>query len=412
MKVLHVISSLRKAAGTSVFVVDLSNAMADLGVDVTIGEFYVNPSVDMEPSRAVKVEPLENVLVQPPEYDLVHIHGLWEVCLHQAFRWAKNNRLPVVWSPHGMATPWTLRYKFFKKCLGLIFYQWWDLRAASALHVTAQSEAEDMRRLCLKNPLIIAPLGVKMPKPRPLARAPERTRTLLFVSRIQKKKGLPNLVRAWASIAHAGWQVVIAGPDQEGHTKEVQALARKLGVETDFQFVGPVFGDEKERLYEQADLFVLPSYSENFGVVIPEALAAGCPVITTKGTPWAELLGSPEKVNSKPLTVNSTSLTLSGGQCSETERKQPLAAYGLQLTEHAAVGRCGWWVDVGVEPLAEALSEAMGLTDEERRIMGENGQRLVKEKYAWPAIAKQMQEAYVWALEGGVLPTCVRMSCA
>ena len=111
---------------------------------------------------------------------------------------------------------------------------------------------------------------------------------------------------------------------------------------------GLIAGDEKWRALRSADVFVLPTRSEGFPLSVLEALAVGTPVITTKRAPWAELISE----------------------------------------------RCGWWVDVGVEPLAKALQEAMSLSDEERWIMGENGRRLVERKYQWEMVSRQMVELY------------------
>ena len=120
-------------------------------------------------------------------------------------------------------------------------------------------------------------------------------------------------------------------------------------------------GRTKWELFRQAALFVLPTFSENFGVSIAEALACGVPVITTKGAPWAE------------------------------------------LRSH----RCGWWVDIGAAPLAGALREAVAASDEERREMGRRGQRLVEQRYAWPPIAADMRSVYHWVLGTGTKPACV-----
>ena len=137
---------------------------------------------------------------------------------------------------------------------------------------------------------------------------------------------------------------------------------REAGVESEFSFAGPVQEARKWDFFARADLFVLPSFSENFGLVVGEALAAGVPAITTRGTPWQELVTQ----------------------------------------------RCGWWVDVGVEPLAAALREAVACSDAERAEMGRRGRRLVEEKYAWPAVARQMKAFYEWVLGGGPTPGCVQ----
>jgi glycosyltransferase involved in cell wall biosynthesis len=294
-----------------------------------------------------------------------------------------------------MLTPWALNQKRIKKWLALALYQYGDLRSSAFLHATAASEVEDIRRVGLRRPVVVAPLGVDSPAAECDAKALRRgePRIALFVSRVHPKKGLFNLVDAWANVRPSGWKMMIAGPDENGHAADVMARARAAGVENDFELIGSVFGKEKEALYAKADLFVLPTYSENFGVVVIEALAQGCPVITTKGAPWNELLGRSEPMDSKPFIV-------SGGQCSETERKQPFTAYGLQHTDFAANGRCGWWIEIGVEPLAQALKEATSLADAEREAMGRNGRALVQAKYSWSIIARKMMGAYQAALDG------------
>jgi glycosyltransferase involved in cell wall biosynthesis len=114
-------------------------------------------------------------------------------------------------------------------------------------------------------------------------------------------------------------------------------------------------------LYRSADLFVLPSHSENFGLVVAEALASGVPVITTRGTPWEELVAH----------------------------------------------RCGWWVEKTTDSLAEALRDAMSRTDEERREMGERGRQLIEQKYTWSSVAAQMKSVYEWVLGKAPKPECI-----
>ncbi|MEI7946288.1 MAG: glycosyltransferase [bacterium] len=237
------------------------------------------------------------------------------------------------------------------------------------------------------------------------------------------------------------WQLVIAGPDQAGHKSEVVAEAKRLGLRVedsttnvlmhsrtnglppDLVFTGPVFGKDKENLYAKADLFVLPSYSENFGAVVIEALAYGCPVITTKGTPWSELLGNSDSslvhccdsalVERPTSFAKATMAQEVGGQRSSlcptnalmNYRNNALLPNGLmnsRTNELTRTGRAGWWIDIGVEPLEEALKEAMSLRDEERHVMGENGRRLVEAKYMWPTIAANMKQAYGGLLESGL----------
>ena len=289
-------------------------------------------------------------------------------------------------------------------------YQDRDLKCAAALHATAESEAEQFRRLGFKNPVIVSPNGVNVPKAVAsdqwlVASGDEavadttRKRRVLFVSRMHPKKGVMELVEAWKLVGRGQWLGASAGvpsPVADGggtrslpgwvtasvvsgqgggangwvcelvytvsgevereYELKVKARVKELGLEDRVVFTGALNDDEKWAAYTRADVFVLPTYSENFGIVVAEALWAGVPVITTKGTPWGEL---------------------------ET-------------------AKCGKWIDLpseGSNPsawptLVAALREMMSLSDDERRQMGANGRRLVEEKYTWDAVVKEMFKGY------------------
>ena len=134
----------------------------------------------------------------------------------------------------------------------------------------------------------------------------------------------------------------------DGYVEKLRGRAKDLGVADMIQFVGGVYGDKKWKLYGEASLFVLPTHSENFGIVVAEALACGIPVITTKGTPWEDL-----------------------------------------VTSH-----CGWWTGIGTQPTVEALKDFLNKTDTELSEMGENGRKLVRERYSSSAIARQFLKMY------------------
>ena len=289
---------------------------------------------------------------------ILHDTGLWLPTNHAAASVARKLRLPFIVSPRGMLTQWSMAYRGWKKKLAWRLYQRRDLESAQILHATSREELDGFRAVGLRQPVALVPNGVEFPPWKELPPRETPTRTVLVLCRIHPVKGLLNLVEAWASLRPEGWQVLLAGKDEGGHQREVETAIRDHHLEKAFSFCGPVDGDDKWPLYREADLFALPSHTENFGLVVAEALACGLPVITTQGTPWREL--------------------------------------------HAQ--RCGWWVPLGTEPLANALREATGLTDADRRAMGRRGRRLIESNYGWPLVAKKMVAVYGWMLGQNAKP--------
>ena len=168
MKILHVITGMQKAAGTSVFCGEVCNALVALGHEVTMAVanpessdcYPIDPRIKLISISSLTETPHPPSPISHPS--LIHIHALWSPLLHQVAKWARQNRIPIVWSPHGMLTPWSMRNKKCKKLLGWWLYQRWDLEKAALIHATAQSEVEDVRRMRLKNKVMVAPLGVKI----------------------------------------------------------------------------------------------------------------------------------------------------------------------------------------------------------------------------------------------------------
>jgi glycosyltransferase involved in cell wall biosynthesis len=344
MRVLHTIDSLApEKGGTSRSVPRLTRALAQHGVDVTL----VDAASLRDADHGV---------------DVIHDHGVWLPANHRSAMLAAARGVPFVLSPRGMLEPWSLAHHRLKKRVAWALYQRRDVRRASLLHATSAMEAENLRRLGFRQPIAIIANGVDVPDLRsPMPRADQRT--ALFLSRVHPKKGLLDLVSAWATVRPREWRVVIAGPDEGGHEREVRAAIAQAGLESSFAFLGEVSDDAKWSVYRSADLFVLPSYSENFGTVVSEALASGVPVITTRATPWSEL---------------------------ETRR-------------------CGWWIEPNARALATVLQEATGLDPDARAAMGARGRAFVEERFGWTRIAADMHAAYEWLLSGGTRPSCVEM---
>ena len=381
-----VISGLSLAAGGPTrTVVQLSNSLAaGLGAEVRlISQSHTGARILRPQEKAVECwvdstsrtaslklghpgdQAIQRALAKRKPH-IIHNNGIWHPLNHWCARAALRHDIPLVMQPHGMLEPWALGWRSTKKRLALALYQRRDLESAALLIATAEQEAENLRRFGLRQPIAVIPNGVdllggKWPSAKE-ATALRAERRALFLSRIHPIKGLENLLTAWAKVRPEGWILQLAGPDEGGHLGDVLALAERLGISDQVQYLGEFDDQAKWAVYRNADLFVLPTFSENFGVVVAEALSQGLPVITTTGTPWEDL----------------------------------------------RIYDCGWWVEPTEAGLCDALMEAFALPAGSLAEMGERGREYVQ-RYDWSIIAGQMLDAYRWVLGQGVLPDCIRL---
>lgn len=384
ISVLHFVPGLHyRDGGPSHSVVRLTDALAEDG-DLSVALVsHSDPELESIPSSGERVlrrtaassnqlalrsglvdRKLLASMLATRHVDLMHIHSLWHLSNHWAMRLAWSRGIPLICHPRGMLEPWSLAYRAWKKRLALLLFHRTDMERTRAFIATSTMESESIRRMGLRQPVAIIPNGVDFPALPPDATSPASghrgDRVVLFLSRIHPKKGVAVLLQAWAKCARPGWKLVLAGPDEGGHLRVVMREIGNLGIADTVSYVGEVRAERKEATYRSADLFVLPSFGENFGLVIAEALAYGIPVITTRHTPWANL---------------------------------------------DTVG-CGWWIEAGVEPLVAALRHAMALSDDARAEMGKRGQGYVA-RYQWSNTARQTALFYRWILGHGDRPDFV-----
>jgi glycosyltransferase involved in cell wall biosynthesis len=295
--------------------------------------------------------------------DVIHNHGLWLMPNISAARAAANGRRPLVVSPRGMLAPAALAFSRRKKWVFWKLIQGSAVRQAACIHATSEQEYREIRNFSLTAPVAIIPNGIDLPDLPAQPVEPAVERVVITLGRIHPKKGLSCLVHAWSKVEprHPGWRLRIVGPPEAKHDDELRALASTLGL-THVSIEGPIYGTLKNAAYQKADVFVLSSLNENFGLTVAEALAAGTPVISTKGAPWSGL-----------------------------EREG-----------------CGWWIDQGVEPLAAALAHAMAVPREVLKGMGNRGREWMARDFAWGRIARDMLDVYLWLARSAEPPPTIR----
>jgi glycosyltransferase involved in cell wall biosynthesis len=308
MQILHVISNIDPSlGGTSTALIALARAQRGAGLHVNVLSTFSTPSEDAAESlrrdgvnvtligpttqplsRHPHIEPA--LREQVPRADIVHIHALWEEVQHRAARVARELGKPYVITPHGMLDPWSLRQSKWKKRLYLALRMRSNLDHAAAIHYTSEIERDLSTPLKLRPPTIVEPNGVDLAEfenlpPRGAFRAKHAVvggdrPMVLFLGRVHPKKGLDLLLPAFAQAAPPRAGLVIAGPaEDDAYAEQLRMKVRTCGLFARTVFTGMLRGRERIEAFVDADLFVLPSYQENFGIAVVEALASGCPVL-------------------------------------------------------------------------------------------------------------------------------------
>lgn len=362
MKVLHICSSIsRNIGGPARSVQGLVAALNAHGVDTWLMAMkpYDEPWVDGVADKYLcanrfvwfGMKKAVETAIERLKPDIVHVHSIWQWTLHLAVAAARSSNVPYVISPRGTLGAWALKQKSWKKRLALATYQGVDLRKAAGVHCTSDEEVCQVKKLFPDMKIIFSPNGVNVPAHIENKGAKTKDygqRRALFLSRFHYTKGILNLIEAWAAVRPEGWVLELVGTDEADYLKVVKRRMQELKISESIEVTGPLMDDEKWKAYARADLFVLPTFTENFGIVIAEALYAGVPVITTRGAPWEDI----------------------------------------------ATSNCGWWIDVGVDPLVVALKEATNMSVTTLMEMGRRGHRLINDKYTWSSAAQKISVGY------------------
>jgi glycosyltransferase involved in cell wall biosynthesis len=221
---------------------------------------------------------------QVPYFDIVHLHAVFLWPMWAAARIAEESGVPYVVSPRGMLVRDLVQRKSkWVKRFWIKFIEQRTLSSAGGIHVTTQKELDEIRQFDFTLPsVLVVPNGVDGPEIESqddLVTCVAGKEYVLFLGRINWKKGLDRLIRAWQYVPDVS--LVIAGNDEDNYQRKLMRMAVKSGIAKRIRFVGMAQGASKWRLFRDAKLFVLPSYSENFGISVLEAMSMGCPVIVT-----------------------------------------------------------------------------------------------------------------------------------
>ena len=337
------------------------------GCDIHSFKSHVIPLI----RRGISRHFYEDLLKSAAEVDILHSNGLWSMYnvypgwVIEKYRKSHKGIPKFVISPRGTLSNWSLhKGRVLKVVLGACL-QYPSIRRADMFHATSEKEYEEIRALGYKQPIAIVPIGMDIPKGKCSVDKNDanRLRRIVFFGRIHKVKAVDNLVRAWGDLHLdlSNWELVIAGPDC-GAKGKLEEIIKELDIPR-VRFTGELNGQAKYDFLADADIYVLPSHTENFGVTVAEALASGVPTIASQGTPWK----------------------------------------GLE------VEGCGRWVPIGVTPLVEALRALTSLSDQERTAMGEKGIEWIRRDFSWNGIGAKMKLAYEWLLGLGDRPAWVRV---
>lgn len=294
-----------------------------------------------------------------PRADVVHIHGIWTYPVVAAARACERHGVPYVLSPRGSLDPWALRQGRLKKCVYMLLFERRTLCRAALLHFTSDDEQRTVPADLGARPSVVVPNGLELEPLLSLDRAATLVPEILIIGRLHPMKGFDVLVPALRLLADTGQlaNLVVAGNDEGGFRAHIERLVVAHRLQDRVRFLGEVDGARKDEALRRAALLVAPSYRENFGNAVAEAMAAGLPVVVS------------DRVGIAP----------------------DIAAAGAGVV-------------VPMDPAALASALARLLADRAlRAAMGRRGRELVCARYAAPAVARAMLAAYATVLRPGAV---------
>lgn len=373
MKILTFISSLDiNSGGPSRSVPMLVKGLVEFGVDVTLMTIRSkNMNVHALEGTTARLKVLEPSFtrkeitryLKDEKFHLIQIQSMWDWPYHKVMVEARKLGIPYIVTPRGMLEPWSLSQKKWKKKLAWWLYQRNDVQKSVCVFTTAKMEAEHVTNLGITTCKAVIPNGIETDSYPCKTSVDVVKKQVLFLSRVHVKKGIEVLFEAWKQIHpdYEDWQLLVIGNGEAEYIHSLENRVECLGLKESIKILPPVFGNDKIQIYQESALFCLPSYSENFGMAIAEAMSCGTPVITTTNCPWNIL--------------NDT--------------------------------KTGWCIDLNVDNLERALREALSMNPTELYDMGQKASKLIYENFDYRNVTRKTLKLYEWLLNGGEKPEFV-----
>lgn len=372
MKVLQTIGGFgAQSGGTSTCTYDLLSAIHGLNLLCEVD--LLTPDITSEDDRLmgngeewIKVVPNDyrtplavsrnlTCFLKDSDYDVYHTNGMWMYVNHKTCSVARAKGKPYVITPHGMLYPETLARSAWKKWPVRKLWFNRDIREASCIHATCEAEMTHLRSLGYKGPVALIGNPVEVPpytddmisgRNYDMADAVR----LGFLGRLHPRKHVERVLQGASLLPDINFEIFIMGKGDDDYEKYLRDEADRLGISEKVHFLGFLNGREKFGQLTKTDILFVPSDMENFGMIIPEAMIVGTPVMASLGTPWEVL---------------------------NTER-------------------CGWWTDNSPESIAKVIKELCALSPEERKDLGDRGRDYILRTYSSDQIAFRMISLYRW----------------
>lgn len=387
MKVLHVIPSIAAVrGGPSIAVIEMVRSLRDIGVDAAIAttndngnnllDVQLNTLHEYEKAPVIffarfspSISPIREFAFSAclttwlwkhlRDYDLIHVHAIFSYPSTIAMAIARLQNIPYLISPHGLLCNWSMQQGKFKKQLYLNLIERSNLECSKIIHLTAAQEQIELELLSWNLASVIVPLGLELLPPIANARAQLHQMLnislevpiILFLSRLHPKKGLDYLISALGKLCELdvyNFAFVIAGNGTAEYEAELEQLLQKFNLGDRTYKLGFITGKKKDICLQGADLYVLTSHSENFGIAVLEALASGTPALVTIGVALADLV-----------------------------KKQNL----------------GWVVSLDSEAIAQSIQDFLEHQDIAKEI-GDRASQYVAANYTWTKTAHRLSEIY------------------